>query len=87
MDTLLGLDVSKCAVIRGGITAIVDATDLVPGDVIEVGRGQSVPADARLLTTHDLRVSEAAHTSATPVVLNTSFIRRRPSRIDRPCSR
>jgi P-type Ca2+ transporter type 2C len=62
MDALLGLDVSKCSVIRGGVTAIVEAEGLVPGDVIEVGRGQSVPADARLLTTHDLRVSEAALT-------------------------
>ncbi len=62
MHALLGLDVSRCAVVRDGVTAIVDAQMLVPGDVIEVGRGQSVPADARVLTTHDLRVSEAALT-------------------------
>jgi Ca2+-transporting ATPase len=62
MDALMRLDVARCAVLRDGIVSIIDAHALVPGDVIDVGRGQSVPADARLLTTHDLRVMEAALT-------------------------
>ena len=62
MDALLRLDDARCAVVRAGTPAFIDAWLLVPGDVVDVRRGQNVPADARLLTTHDLRVVEAALT-------------------------
>jgi magnesium-transporting ATPase (P-type) len=47
---------------RGGEWTRVDAEDLVPGDVIRVGPGDRVPADARLLGAVSLRVEEAALT-------------------------
>src|SRR5690606_29389164 len=37
----------------------VDASGLVPGDVIVLEAGQSVPADARLLSATELRANEA----------------------------
>ncbi|HEU5169900.1 MAG TPA: cation-translocating P-type ATPase [Gemmatimonadales bacterium] len=59
MEALLGLEVSRARVIRGGALQDVDARELVPGDVIEVEAGQRIPADARLLETAELRVVEA----------------------------
>jgi Ca2+-transporting ATPase len=49
-------------VLRGGQWREVDARDLVPGDVIHLEAGQSVPADARLAEAAELRVEEASLT-------------------------
>lgn len=38
---------------------VVDAQELVPGDLIVVQEGDQVPADARLIRTQDLRVNES----------------------------
>src|SRR5690606_22465468 len=55
--------VQTCALpICDGRVSEVDATALVPGDIILLAAGQSVPADARLLQATELRTSEAALT-------------------------
>lgn len=40
----------------------VDARDLVPGDVVELESGMSVPADIRLLRTANLFADESTFT-------------------------
>ncbi|MFW5750802.1 MAG: cation-translocating P-type ATPase, partial [Planctomycetota bacterium] len=46
----------------------VDAEDIVPGDIVEIEEGASVPVDARLLTSRELRVDESLLTGeSTPV--------------------
>ena len=62
MEAILTLDVPRAKVVRAGHLRIVDAPELVPGDVIEVGAGDQVPADARLAASTDLRTNEAALT-------------------------
>ncbi len=47
---------------RGGEKTEIDATRVVPGDVIFVEPGDIVPADARLVDESNLRVDEAALT-------------------------
>ncbi|WP_256545351.1 cation-translocating P-type ATPase [Halobellus inordinatus] len=47
---------------RDGREERIEATDLVPGDVVLVSQGDVVPADARLLEAHNLEVDEAALT-------------------------
>lgn len=59
MEALLDLDVSTATVRRGGVEREIDARELVPGDVVLLSEGDSVPADARLLETAELRVDEA----------------------------
>ncbi|NIC41963.1 HAD-IC family P-type ATPase, partial [Aquabacterium sp. A08] len=47
---------------RDGRAHDVDAAALVPGDVVALASGDSLPADVRWLQTHNLRVDEAALT-------------------------
>jgi len=48
--------------LRDGVWRDVERRRIVPGDVIRLSAGDMVPADARLLETKDLHVSEAALT-------------------------
>jgi Ca2+-transporting ATPase len=59
MEALLGLEVGEATVIRDGQVIEVDASTLVPGDIIILETGGSVPADARLLEANELRANEA----------------------------
>ena len=52
----------QARVLREGKAATVAATNLVPGDVIEVAQGDLVPADARLIEVAQLQVNESALT-------------------------
>src|SRR6056297_411715 len=47
---------------RDGEAVDIEATDLVPGDVVELSGGDVVPADGRLVETSSLEVDEAALT-------------------------
>jgi Ca2+-transporting ATPase len=52
----------KTRVRRAGRERLIDALDLVPGDIVLVGAGDAVTADARLVEAEALQVSEAALT-------------------------
>jgi P-type Ca2+ transporter type 2C len=62
MEALLQFQVPHAAVVRDGRLGTVEARGLVPGDIIEISAGQMVPADARVVTAHDVRTMEAALT-------------------------
>lgn len=49
-------------VVRDGTEKVVDASELVPGDIIHLEAGDFVPADARLLTSASLESEESALT-------------------------
>ncbi|MDZ4188477.1 MAG: HAD-IC family P-type ATPase [Hydrogenophaga sp.] len=49
-------------VLRDGRLHEIDAADLVPGDVVQVASGDSLPADLRWLQVNNLRVDESALT-------------------------
>jgi Ca2+-transporting ATPase len=53
------LVVARARVIRDGHEQEVDATGLVPGDLVLLASGVRVPADLRLLHTNELRIDEA----------------------------
>jgi len=50
------------SVVRGGQRRSVPAAEIVPGDIILVEEGDTIPADARLLQSTALQVAEAALT-------------------------
>ena len=55
-------------VIREGKEKHIHSSEVVVGDVIIISAGNTVPADARLIETHNLQVNEAALTGeSTPV--------------------
>ena len=49
-------------VLRDGVQHDIDAADLVPGDIVLLASGDSLPADVRLLQARNLRVDESALT-------------------------
>lgn len=52
-------DPEKVEVIRDGKPRHIDAAALVPGDIIVLDEGERIPADARLVAAHSLRVDES----------------------------
>ena len=49
-------------VVRGGVEAIIPASELVPGDIVLLSAGNLVPADGLILDATDFLVTEAALT-------------------------
>jgi len=69
VDALALMTAATATVVRDGAECIVPASELVPGDVLLLAEGDAVAADARLLSTAGLEVSEAALTGRSEPVL------------------
>ncbi|WP_236044724.1 calcium-translocating P-type ATPase, PMCA-type [Halomicroarcula nitratireducens] len=86
LAALRELTAPTAAVRRGGTPTPVEATELVPGDVVELEGGDVVPADCRLVETTGLEIDEAALTgesvpvskSPAPVDADTPLAERAP---------
>lgn len=59
---------SSAHTFRDGSKQMIDAEQLVPGDVVELLAGDKVPADGRILQQRDLRVDESALTGESVAV-------------------
>ena len=62
LDALKNMSAPHARVIRDGKEQIVDASILVPGDIIKLEAGDFVPADARLIHSAGLKSEESALT-------------------------
>ena len=62
LEALRRTDVGTTRVRRGGSLTTIPRTDLVPGDIVLLEAGDSVPADGRLLEAVRLQAAEAALT-------------------------
>lgn len=62
MEALKMMASPSAFVLRGGIPHTVQASRIVPGDVVLIEAGQIVPADVRLFETANLKIEEAALT-------------------------
>ncbi len=62
LEALKGLSAPHARVIRNGVECVIDAAELVPGDIIRLEAGDFIPADARLLHSAGLKSEEAALT-------------------------
>ncbi|MBE6945502.1 MAG: calcium-translocating P-type ATPase, PMCA-type [Ruminococcaceae bacterium] len=62
LDALKSLSAPHARVIRDGKEQVIDAAQLVPGDIIRLEAGDFVPADARLISSASLKSEESALT-------------------------
>ena len=62
LDALKNMSAPHARVIRDGKESVIDASQLVPGDIIKLEAGDFIPADARLLKSVSLKSEESALT-------------------------
>ena len=62
VDALAKLQVPQARVLRDGSVTLVPATEVVPGDIVQVEAGDIVPADGRIVRSATLEAQEAALT-------------------------
>jgi calcium-translocating P-type ATPase len=59
IHALAALVPERATVVRGGVREQIDAAAVVIGDIVELHRGERVPADARVFAARGLEVDEA----------------------------
>ena len=69
---LRSLQTPQCQVLRDGKRQTISSPELVPGDLVYLDTGWLVPADGRLLLTHNLSANESALTGETGSIEKTS---------------
>jgi magnesium-transporting ATPase (P-type) len=62
LDAIRNMLSLHAAVLRDGRRQEIDATEVVPGDIVLLASGNKVPADLRLIEMRNLRIEEAALT-------------------------
>ncbi|MBE6613052.1 MAG: ATPase, partial [Ruminococcaceae bacterium] len=62
LEALQSLSAPHARVIRDGKEQVIEAANLVPGDIIKIEAGDFVPADARLMASSSLKSEESALT-------------------------
>lgn len=62
LEALRSMSAPHARVVRGGEERVVDARDLVAGDVVLLADGDMVPADVRIVDAANLKVQEASLT-------------------------
>jgi magnesium-transporting ATPase (P-type) len=86
LDAVRAMLASRATVVRDGERHEIDATEVVPGDVVLVESGTKVPADLRLVRLRNLRVNEAALTGeSVPVEKNLEAVGAAATVGDRRC--
>ncbi|KAF9204494.1 P-type ATPase [Podila verticillata] len=68
LDALTKLSVPKAQVQRDGTTSMINSEELVPGDIVILEEGESVPADLRLAEVSQLEIIESILTGESVAV-------------------
>jgi len=84
LEMLQRMIAQKCRAIRDGTLSEIDASELVPGDLIALEEGDLVPADARLIEAFEVEVDNSSLTgestaarrykSDQPVLISGKFL-------------
>ena len=62
IEALQTMTAATCKVMRDGHPEVIEASELVPGDVVLLEAGDAVPADGRILEAASLKIEESALT-------------------------
>ncbi|GLC38270.1 hypothetical protein PLESTM_000706100 [Pleodorina starrii] len=62
MNGFKSLIPKKCKVVRDGAPNVLEAVELVPGDLVEFQEGDQVPADIRVIDSYNLKVDNSSLT-------------------------
>jgi Ca2+-transporting ATPase len=62
IEALQTMTAATCKVIRDGKQIVINADQLVPGDIVVLEAGDAVPADGRIIECASLKIEEAALT-------------------------
>jgi P-type Ca2+ transporter type 2C len=82
LEALLTLTVAKASVIRDGQQLTLDASELVPGDIVVLEEGEAVPADLRLCEVAQLDIVESILTGESlPVTKSIRTIRQKTRKL------
>ncbi|MBI5562265.1 MAG: cation-translocating P-type ATPase [Deltaproteobacteria bacterium] len=68
MEALKRLAAPLAKAVRGGQTAVIPGSGLVPGDIIVLEAGDAVPADCRVIESRSLRIDESSLTGESNAV-------------------
>ena len=79
LEKLAKYVIFRASVLRNGEREAVDARELVPGDIVFIETGDRVPADLRLISTHDLSVNQSILTGESEPVEKTADALKRPA--------
>jgi potassium/sodium efflux P-type ATPase len=79
VEALQRMSATTATVVRSGAQVRVPTRELVPGDVLLLAEGDTVAADARLVTAATLKVSEASLTGESEAVLKDAAPLRAPA--------
>ena len=69
---LHAMSAADATAVRDGVRHTVPAAEIVPGDVILIEEGDTIPADARLIDSASLQAAEAALTGESVPVVKTA---------------
>lgn len=69
LEALKNMSAPVAKVKRNGRMIVVKSSELVPGDIIELEAGNYVPADCRLINSHNLKIEESSLTGETVPML------------------
>ncbi len=76
IEALKKLSSLKATVLRNGKEQVIDAKNLVPGDIILLEEGEKIPADARVIESISMQTHESALTGeSTSVSKNTDVLK------------
>ncbi len=82
--SLRKLSKKKARILRDGAESEIEASQVVPGDIIFISGGDAIPADARIIEATSLSVAEASLTGeSVPVFKSTNSVSEKAQLADR----
>ncbi|MDE6411766.1 MAG: cation-translocating P-type ATPase [Clostridia bacterium] len=83
LEKLKQMSVTEAKVVRDGKVVVVNAEEIVAGDIVEIEEGDRIPADCRVLESNDFRTDESALTGESKPVKKCDCIVTKPALAER----